>query len=81
VCALKSPIKQACKSGTDCGIGQPTCNNSNSMIDYALISPTLFRSVIDFNVLTFDPILSDIHKHTMKNCQRTPKFFLPWCLS
>ena len=33
------------------------------MIDYALISPTLFRSVIDFNVLTFDPILSDIHKH------------------
>ena len=32
------------------------------MIDYALISPTLFRSVIDFNVLTFDPILSDIHK-------------------
>lgn len=48
--------------GTDCGIGQPTCNNSNSMIDYALISPTLFRSVIDFNVLTFDPILSDIHK-------------------
>jgi hypothetical protein len=43
--------------GTDCGIGQPTCNNSNSMIDYALISPTLFRSVVDFNVLTFDPIL------------------------
>ena len=32
------------------------------MIDYALISPTLFRSVIDFNVLTFDPLLSDIHK-------------------
>jgi hypothetical protein len=49
--------------GTDRGIDQPTCNNSNSVIDYALISPTLFRSVIDFNVLTFDPILSDIHKH------------------
>jgi hypothetical protein len=29
------------------------------MIDYALISPTLFRSVIDFNVLTFDPLLSE----------------------
>ena len=47
---------------TDCGIDQPACNNSNSVIDYALISPTLCRSVIDFNVLTFDPILSDIHK-------------------
>jgi hypothetical protein len=32
--------------GTDCGIGQPACNNSNSVIDYALNSPTLFRSVI-----------------------------------
>ena len=33
----------------------------NSVIDYALISTTLFRSVIDFNVLTFDPMLSVIH--------------------
>jgi hypothetical protein len=48
------------KIDTDCGIGQPTCNKSNSMIDYALISPTLFRSVVDFNVLIFDLILSDI---------------------
>jgi hypothetical protein len=26
----------------------------NSVIDYALISPTVFRPVIDFNALTFN---------------------------
>lgn len=46
--------------GNDKNVGISTC--SNSVIDYAIVSPTLFRSIIDFNVLPFDPILSDIHK-------------------
>ncbi|CAG2201901.1 unnamed protein product [Mytilus edulis] len=41
-------------------IGLTTC--TNSVIDYAIVSPNLFRSIVDFNVLIFDPILSDIHK-------------------
>ena len=47
------------RHGSDRGIGQTTCNNS--LIDYAIISPELFRYVTDFNVLTFDPILSYMH--------------------
>ena len=35
--------------GNDKGIGLTTCNNS--VIDYAIVSPTLFRSI----VLIFDP--------------------------
>ena len=46
--------------GNDRDIGLTTCNNS--VIDYVIVSPKLFRSIIDFNVLIFDPILSDIHK-------------------
>ncbi|VDI83476.1 Hypothetical predicted protein [Mytilus galloprovincialis] len=46
--------------GNDRDIGLTTCNNS--VIDYAIVSPNLFRSIVDFNVLIFDPILSDIHK-------------------
>ncbi|CAG2247273.1 unnamed protein product [Mytilus edulis] len=46
--------------GNDKDIGLTTCNNS--VIDYAIVSPNLFRSIVDFNVLIFDPILSDIHK-------------------
>ena len=46
--------------GNDRDIGLTTCNNS--VIDYAIVSPNLFQSIVDFNVLIFDPILSDIHK-------------------
>ena len=45
--------------GHDQNIGHTTCNNS--VIDYAIVSPELFRSVFDFNVLPFDPVLSDVH--------------------
>jgi hypothetical protein len=31
------------------------------------VSPLLFRSVVDFNVLSFDPILSDIHMPSTLN--------------
>ncbi|CAC5413866.1 unnamed protein product [Mytilus coruscus] len=47
--------------GSDRGIGHSTCNYS--VIDYAIVSPTLFRAVTDFNVLPFDPVPSDVHNH------------------
>ena len=45
--------------GNDFVIGKLTC--TKCVIDYVIVSPLLFRSVVDFNVLSFDPILSDIH--------------------
>lgn len=48
------------RCGSDRGIYHTTCNNS--VIGYVIVSPELFRSVIDFNVLTFDPIISYVHK-------------------
>ena len=46
--------------GSDRCIGNLTCNNS--VIDYVLVTPSMFRAITDFNVLHYDPILSDIHK-------------------
>ena len=45
--------------GSDRNIGHTTCNNS--LIDYVIISPDLFRFAVDFSILPFDPILSDVH--------------------
>ena len=30
-------------------------------MDYIIVSPSLFQSIIDFQVLDFDSILSDVH--------------------
>ncbi|CAG2251519.1 unnamed protein product [Mytilus edulis] len=46
--------------GADKGVGQTTCNNS--LIDYVIITPELFRAIVDFDILSYDPILSDVHK-------------------
>ncbi|VDI04680.1 Hypothetical predicted protein [Mytilus galloprovincialis] len=46
--------------GADKGVGQTTCNNS--LIDYVIITPDLFRAIVDFDILSYDPILSDVHK-------------------
>ena len=36
-----------------------TCKNT--LIDYAIVSPLLFKFISYFNIANFDPILSDIH--------------------
>ena len=46
--------------GADKGVGQTTCNNS--LIDYVIITPELFRAIVDFDILSYDPIFSDVHK-------------------
>ncbi|XP_063404680.1 uncharacterized protein LOC134688138 [Mytilus trossulus] len=46
--------------GADKDVGQTTCNNS--LIDYVIITPELSRAIVDFDILSYDPILSDVHK-------------------
>ena len=48
------------RCGADYLIGRQTCKNS-SVIDYVIMSPELFPSIQYFEVLDFDPLLSDIH--------------------
>lgn len=38
-----------------------TCKGS-SVVDYALLSPSLFSEVLNFKIDHFDPIISDVHK-------------------
>ena len=46
--------------GKDKGIGSLTCKNS-TVVDYCILSPELFTHVSAFEVLPFDPMISDIH--------------------
>lgn len=44
----------------DKNIGALTCKNT-SIVDYCIMSPELFSYVSDFEILPFDPLLSDVH--------------------
>ena len=46
--------------GEDANRGKLTCNNV-SLVDYFICSPSIFPTASDFEVLDFDPLLSDIH--------------------
>ena len=46
--------------GEDANRGELTCNNV-SLVDYFICSPLIFPTVSNFEVLDFDPLLSDIH--------------------
>ena len=46
--------------GEDANRGKLTCNNV-SLVDYFICSPSIFPIVSNFEVLDFDPLLSDIH--------------------
>jgi hypothetical protein len=35
--------------------------SKNTLIDYAVVSPLLFKCISYFNIANFDPISSDIH--------------------
>ena len=48
------------RTGKDKNIGKPTCKGV-SVVDYFLANPSLFPSVVDFDVLDFDKLLSDVH--------------------
>ena len=44
----------------DRGIGAATCKNT-TVVDYCIMSPELFSYVSNFEILPFDPLLSDVH--------------------
>ncbi|CAG2199234.1 unnamed protein product [Mytilus edulis] len=46
--------------GKDKGIGALTCKNT-TIVDYCILSPELFPYISEFEVLPFDPMLSDVH--------------------
>ena len=46
--------------GNDQYVGAAT-TSKNTLIDYAIVSPLLFKCISYFNIAKFDPILSDIH--------------------
>lgn len=41
-------------------LGNKTCKGS-SVIDYAILSPLLFTCIQDFEILPFQPLVSDAH--------------------
>lgn len=49
--------------GKDAGIGKKTCitTRGSSTVDYAIVSRSITDKILDFEVLDFDPFLSDIH--------------------
>ena len=49
------------RCGGDKFVGSPTTLHG-SLIDYVLMSPELFVNVSTFDILNFDPLLSDVHK-------------------
>ena len=46
--------------GNDAGIGKTTCKNV-SVVDYAIVSYDLLPNVMDFSVIDFDELFSDVH--------------------
>ncbi|CAG2242759.1 unnamed protein product [Mytilus edulis] len=46
--------------GKDKGIGALTCKNT-TIVDYCILSPELFPYISEFEVLPFDPMISDVH--------------------
>ena len=46
--------------GKDKNVGALTCKVS-SLVDYCILTPELFSYVANFEILPFDPMLSDCH--------------------
>ncbi|CAC5398495.1 unnamed protein product [Mytilus coruscus] len=44
----------------DAGIGKFTCSEI-SIVDYFIVSPELFPFITEFQVVDFDPLISDVH--------------------
>ena len=48
------------RAGGDRKVGKFTTQN-DTVIDYFLVSPTLFNEISEFEVLDFNEIISDVH--------------------
>jgi hypothetical protein len=40
---------------------EPLTSNNTAVVDYLLLSPTLFSSIKEFEIADFNPLFSDIH--------------------
>jgi len=51
------------RMGEDSGCGKVTCKTSNgtSVVDYIITSQCMLSEIVDFDVLEFDDLLSDVH--------------------
>ncbi len=48
------------RCGFDASVGKPT-STGGSILDYVILSPYLFPTITHFEVLDFDPMISDVH--------------------
>ena len=46
--------------GKDVNVGNKPCKNS-STVDYIIITPSCIESILHFEILDFDPLISDVH--------------------
>ncbi|CAG2184425.1 unnamed protein product [Mytilus edulis] len=60
VCKRNNMYIANSRVGNDKGIGKKTCNDT-SVIDYLLLSSNLFPVVKEFDIMEFDPLVSDVH--------------------
>ena len=59
-CVCQSLLIANGRVGRDVGLGKLTCKDA-SLVDYLIMSPTLFHRIEDFYVDNFDECLSDVH--------------------
>ena len=64
--------------GKDKGLGKYTTKN-DSVLDYMLAPPALFNEIYDFEILEFNPILSDVHCPIVFNTPSEIKDSKPLC--
>ena len=57
--------------GKDKAIGKTTSNEC-SLIDYFIVSSKLFKNISEFEVIDFDPLLSDVHCRLHVSIQADP---------
>ena len=48
------------KFGKDFNVGSKNCKNSGT-VDYIIITSSCIESILDFEILDFDPLISDVH--------------------
>ena len=63
--------------GNDRNIGNFTCKGS-TVVDYCIASPELFNKFLEFEVLPFDPMISDVHcaLHFVLSINEKPEYFV-----
>ena len=69
LCKIRDMLIVIGRVGSDNNIGNYTCTtyNGKSTIDYATADAKTITKIYSFDILGFDPSLSDVHMPTTKN--------------